>query len=150
MIFLGIDPGKSGAIAIIYENGDAEVAPYDEAALVDIIHKIKISEKPVRCCLERVNSMPKQGVVSTFTFGVNFGFIQGALTTGGIPFELVAPQKWKKEFGVTADKNLSIDVAKRLFPSVSLKRTERSYKDNDGIAEALLMAEYARRKMGGN
>ena len=91
--------------------------------------------------------MPKQGVTSTFNFGENFGWIQGVLDSFGVSYELVRPQKWKREFSVTADKNSSIAVCKRLFPNVSLKRTERCTKDDDGLAEALLMAEYARRKL---
>ncbi len=82
-----------------------------------------------------------------FTFGQNFGFIQGVLKAYGIPFELVRPQKWKKEFSVTGDKNSSVAVCKRLFPGVSLLRSDKCRKDDDGMAEALLMAEYARRKL---
>ena len=69
--------------------------------------------------------MPGQGVVSMFNFGQNYGFIQGVLKAYNIPFELVPPAKWKKEFSVTSDKNTSIEVAKRLFPNVNLKATER-------------------------
>lgn len=83
-----------------------------------------------------------------FNFGQNFGFIQGVLSALGIPFELVRPQKWKKEFSITRDKNTSIAVCKRLFPGASLLRTERSKKEDDNLAEALLLAEYARRKFG--
>lgn len=103
---------------------------------------------PCVACLEHVSAMPGQGTTSMFTFGQNFGFIQGVLTAYGIPFELVRPQKWKKEFSITGDKNSSIAVCKRLFPNVSLLRTERCRKEDDGMAEALLMAEYARRKLG--
>lgn len=91
--------------------------------------------------------MPGQGVTSMFSFGLNFGWIQGMLTAYGIPFELVRPQKWKKEYSITGDKNTSIAVCKRLFPDVSLLPTERCRKESDGMAEALLMAEYARRKL---
>jgi crossover junction endodeoxyribonuclease RuvC len=91
--------------------------------------------------------MPKQGVTSTFNFGENFGWIQGVLDAYGVPYELVRPQKWKKEFSVTADKNSSIAVCKRLFPDVSLKRNERCMKDDDNLAEAILLAEYARRRL---
>ena len=89
--------------------------------------------------------MPGQGVVSMFNFGMNFGFIQGVLKAYRIPYELVTPQKWKKEFSCTSDKNTSIEVCKRLFPKVNLKATERCKKDHDGMAEALLIAEYGRR-----
>jgi crossover junction endodeoxyribonuclease RuvC len=82
-----------------------------------------------------------------FNFGTSFGWLQGMLDALGISYELVRPQKWKKEFSCTSDKNTSIAVAKRLFPGVDLRRTERCTKDHDGKAEALLMAEYCRRKM---
>ena len=82
-----------------------------------------------------------------FNFGMNFGWIQGVLQAYGIPYELIRPQKWKKEFSITGDKNSSIAVCKRLFPTVSLLPTEKCRKDNDGMAEALLLAEFARRKL---
>ena len=82
-----------------------------------------------------------------FHFGENFGYIRGALEANKIAYQLIPPKTWKKEFGLNSDKESSIAVCKRLFPEVSLKRTERCKKDHDGMAEALLMAEYARRKL---
>lgn len=142
MIYLGIDPGKSGALAMI-DGDSASVIPFDEKDYADNIRIC--AEGGAVCCLEHVSAMPGQGVTSVFSFGENFGFIQGVLMANGVKYELVRPQKWKKEFSVTSDKNTSIAVCKRLFPEVSLRRTERSRKDDDGFAEALLMAEYARR-----
>jgi crossover junction endodeoxyribonuclease RuvC len=84
-----------------------------------------------------------------FNFGENFGFICGVLEALKIPYELVRPQKWKRMFSCTSDKNTSIEVAKRLFPSAQLMRTDRCRKPDDGMAEALLMAEYARRIQNG-
>lgn len=146
MIFIGIDPGISGAMAIIDKDA-VTVMPFDERTYIENLRLCTNEDKCI-CCLEKVSSMPKQGVASTFKFGANFGWIQGMLMTLDVPFELVTPQKWKKEFSVTADKNTSIDVARRLFPQVNLKRTERCVKEHDGMAEALLMAEYARRRLG--
>ncbi|MBQ8737780.1 MAG: hypothetical protein IJY78_08200 [Bacteroidaceae bacterium] len=99
------------------------------------------------CAVESVSAMPGQGVTSMFNFGKGFGWTLGTLEAYDVPYELIRPQKWKKEFSVTSDKNTSIAVCKRLFPHVSLLPTERCRKDNDGMAEAMLMAEYARRKM---
>lgn len=99
------------------------------------------------CAVESVSAMPGQGVTSMFNFGKGFGWILGTLEAYDVPYELIRPQKWKKEFSVTSDKNTSIAVCKRMFPHVSLLPTERCRKDNDGMAEALLIAEYARRKM---
>lgn len=145
MTYIGVDPGKSGAMAVI--NGDnVTVIPFDEKEYIDILLDCDILNTVA--CIEHVHSMPGQGVSSVFNFGMNFGWIQGIFAAYGIPYELVTPQKWKKEFSATSDKNTSIDVCKRLFPSVSLKKTERCKKDDDGIAESLLLAEYARRKFG--
>lgn len=147
MIYIGIDPGQSGAMAII-KNGEIELYPFDELKYVNECYLVKNCYKEnAKCCLEHVSAMPGQGVTSMFKFGENFGFIQGVLQSYGIPYELVRPQKWKKEFSITSDKNTSIEVCKRLFPGVNLKRTDRCRKDDDGLAEALLMAEYARRRL---
>lgn len=147
-VFVGIDPGKSGAMAIISTDKQpfVRVVPFDEREYAEVLRFYQEYDKIGGSVVERVNAMPGQGVSSMFSFGENYGFIQGLLTAYNIPFELVTPRVWKKEFGVTSDKNTSIAVAKRLFPDVSLKRTERCKKDDDGISEALLMAEYARRK----
>jgi crossover junction endodeoxyribonuclease RuvC len=143
-VYLGCDPGKTGALAII--NGEeVKVFPFDEAVYRDEVEAL--SGQECICCLEKVGAMPGQGVTSMFHFGENFGMIQGILIANRIPFELVTPQKWKKEFSITSDKNGSIAVCKRLFPGVSLLPTARCRKDNDGMAEALLMAEYARRRL---
>lgn len=145
MTYIGIDPGKKGAMAIIRGPGDYTLVPFD----VETYSRELLRVDGAVCALERVGAMPGQGVTSMFSFGENYGFIQGLLTANAIPYELVTPQRWKKTFEVTGDKNSSIAVAKRLFPGVSLLRTVNSRKDDDGMAEALLLAEYARRTMGG-
>lgn len=149
MIYLGIDPGAKGSLAILEYIGskrtNVTIIPYNEEAYVKAL--AELSGCSVVCCLERVGAMPKQGVTSMFNFGMNYGFIQGLLTAYAIPYELVTPQKWKKEFQITGDKNSSIAVCKRLFPDVDLRRTERCRKDDDNTAEALLLAEFARRKL---
>lgn len=146
MIYIGIDPGKNGGIAVLGSDYKACVVYSD----TDLITTCKMfNGMNVICYLEHVHAMPKQGVSSTFNFGMNFGFIQGVLKAYGIPYELVTPQKWKKEFSCTSDKNTSIEVCKRLFPKVNLKATVRCKKDHDGMAEALLIAEYGRRHYNG-
>lgn len=153
MIYIGVDPGKNGGIGIIRVENNQPVSEsvyvFDENTLVNILNELKDNSYCCKCVVEHVHAMPKQGVSSTFNFGMNFGFIQGVLKAYCIPYELVAPQKWKKEFSCTSDKNTSIEVCKRLFPGVNLKATERCRKDHDGMAEALLIAEYGRRHYNG-
>lgn len=145
MIYIGIDPGEKGAIAVLHEGGAVAIGLFEDGKYADILRDMGTPD--VRVCLEHVTAMPGQGVTSMFNFGVNFGYIRGILEAFKVPYELVRPAKWKKEFSITGDKNSSIDVCKRLFPDVTLKRTEKSKKNDDGIAEALLMAEYARRRL---
>ena len=143
LTYIGIDPGAKGGLAVIRDGG-ITVAPYEKSRYIEILSRVPCDSV---CCLEHVHAMPGQGVTSMFNFGQNFGWVQGVLEAMGVSYELVQPQKWKKEFSITGDKNSSIMVCKRLFPGVSLLPTERCRKDNDGMAEALLMAEYAKRRL---
>lgn len=147
-VYVGIDPGKSGALAVLYPDGKVERTLFDSTEYDNILHHLS-SRYPfeVVCCVEKVSAMPGQGVVSMFNFGHNLGFIEGLLKAYSIPYQLVPPQTWKKEFSLSGDKAKSIEVCQKLFPNVNLLATERSRKPSDGIAEAILMAEYARRKL---
>lgn len=150
MTYIGIDPGKDGALAVIIDSGKASIVPFDQDAYRLVLRQFCMQARmaQTRAVLEHVGAMPGQGVTSMFSFGENFGYIKGLLEAFEIPYELVRPQRWKKEFGISG-KNQSVEVCKRLFPGVSLRRTERCKKDHDGMAEALLMAEYARRHYAG-
>lgn len=148
-VSIGIDPGKKGALAYILESRDGKltVNAVNMEQLPFILHRLSMLDLPIRCCLEKVHAMPKQGVTSTFSFGENYGWIRGLLEAHGISYQAVPPEKWKKEFGLSSDKAQSVEVCKRLYPEAHLLPTARSRVPSDGMAEALLMAEYARRKL---
>ena len=153
MVYLGIDPGKKGGLAVIKDlNEEREVRtyPYSDDTLKKICKELTADWKNViLCVVEKVGAMPKQGVTSTFNFGKGYGYILGVLEANCIPYQLISPQRWKKHFSLDNDKNKSIQTAKRLFPSVSLLPTDRCRVESDGMAESLLMAEFARRLSGG-
>lgn len=147
-LFIGIDPGKTGGIAFIdAETGLAATAPYSDMELIQLCSG---NHKLVRCvcCLEKVGARPGQGVTSMFNFGQSVGYIKGVLESFGIAYQEITPQRWKAEFGLNSNKAASVEVCRKLFPNVSLLASERCRKPHDGMAEALLMAEYARRKFG--
>lgn len=149
MIYIGIDPGKKGALAVIDTEAPAPFAvPFSERGYLDVLRDTDPGKSIV--ALEKVAAMPGQGVTSMFNFGCGFGWTQGILEALRFPYELVPPQRWKKAFGVTSDKHTSIRAAQRLFPGVSLLASPRCRIENDGMAEALLLAEYARRNLGRN
>ena len=145
--YIGIDPGKSGAYAFVREcdgRRDAWASPWDEDAFIAAMQSVR--DDVVYVMLERVNAFPGQGVTSMFHFGANYGFIQGVLRAYAMPFETVPPTVWKKSYSLGKDKTASVETARCLFPGVNLKRTQASRKDDDGMAEALLLAEYGRKR----
>ena len=153
MIYIGVDPGAKGGYAVISksETGQAVFAyPWDDNFFaMEMASLMQFKEHGIVAAVEKVGAMPGQGVTSMFNFGKNAGYIEGVLSALGIPYQLVPPNVWKREFSLIGkDKQASIITCRKLFPELDLKRTERCRTDSDGKAEATLLAEYARRHFG--
>ena len=139
MIFLGIDPGKSGALALV--DGGGGVVDYvklNETAH-DVSDWLRAHAGTITAAqIERVHAMPRQGVSSSFKFGESFGFCLGLLVCHRIPFEHVTPAKWQRALGCRTggDKRISKARAQELWPSIKITHA---------IADALLIAEHTRR-----
>lgn len=147
-VYVGIDPGKKGAMAIIgysHETGETymcKIIPYDQQEYIKALKQYN----GATVCIEQVHSLPREGVKSVFSFGQTYGWLLGTLDAIGVSYQTVPPNKWKRDFSlIGTEKRQSIDVCKRLFPNVSLKRTERCKTDSSDCADALLLCEYARR-----
>ena len=146
---VGIDPGLTGAIAFL-EPGQPSVedAPVvnremNPAGMVALLRGPDIG----LAVIERVGAMPKQGVASTFRFGFGCGVGRGVVAAMGIPIMLVTPQEWKREFGLIGQpKEASREKALQLFPELS---GELDLKKHHGRADALLIAEWGRRRLAG-
>ena len=147
-IYIGIDPGKTGGIALICD-GYEEVypAPVSGSDYLEAEMRMRIPTGNVRAAIEKQQSMPKQGVSSTFKTGEGYGLWRGILVGLGVPYEIVTPQTWRKAMNLPAgsDKAASVVLAQRLFPSLSDKLVGPKGGIRDGLAEALLIAEYRRR-----
>ncbi len=120
---------------------------------VDLISGVKDSDMPEVTIvgLEYVRAMPGQGVSSMFTMGMGVGLWEGIIATLGLPMEQVTPVVWKRVIlgGATGDANrkeTSRLKAQQLFPTQTANLLTR--KKDHGRAEALLIAEYFRRKRG--
>lgn len=145
-VHVGIDPGKKGAMAIIESTpdgiGEVKIIPFEPSDYISALKKYS----GATVCIEQVHSISKQGIASSFTFGVMYGWLLGMLDTIGVSYQAVSPQKWKNSFGLLrADKSKSIEVCQHLLPQANLYRTERCKKPDDGMAEAALLALYAKR-----
>lgn len=153
MIYAGVDPGQNGALSAINENNEVIFcSTMSRENLVNLFSELKSmadeNSQGIIVCVEKVGAMPGQGVTSMFSFGKSAGFIEGVLETLKIPYQLVPPQTWKKSFSLLhKDKKASIETCKQLFPGVNLLPTQRCKKESDGMAESLLMAQFAKRSL---
>ena len=157
MEFIGIDPGKTGAIAIIHGNNkitikDMPLTPEERIDGKLLVSILKNAVSNSICFLERSQAMPKQGVVSMFKYGITYGIILASLQISDIAFQEIQPQRWKKEFNlIKKEKEESANVAMQLFPDYSnsfrkpQKRDPNKYIYLHGRSDALLIAEYCRR-----
>ena len=150
MIYIGIDAGSvSGALgAIDHDSNYVEsfMIENKDKHILALVFKSRIlsivdPREGAEICMEQVHSMPHQGVSSTFSFGRAVGVISAVCELTNYPFHLVTPQRWKKHFGLTADKNEALDKARELFPKA---RSTLKLKKDIHKAEALLIAEYWR------
>jgi len=161
-VILGIDPGNYGGFAIIKNDAECSVfampKQWEQEQMLNyfkeantIFPSLKvIIERPIikphfisklcpRCKAPIKTSVLQQGIMTSL---INYGILIGVIKTLGIAFEEVESAKWKKYFKLNKDKKTSVKLAKELFPSLI-----SDIGSNDGIAEALLIAEYGRRNL---
>ena len=145
---MGVDPGSvSAAFAVIPWDLDGGVdaasafhMPVANKMVDGRAFAYLVSERnPSHAVAERVNAFPKQGVSSSFRFGMGYGIIMGVLLASGVKIVDVAPGVWKKHFRLNSDKEKARALAIKLFPKVDLR-----LKLDAGRAEALLMALWLR------
>lgn len=147
---------------------------HDDLDIGRIIKDIKKRSWEVVACMEDVHAIFGASAGSTFNFGFIKGVLKGILIAHEIPYHLVAPKDWQKEIWIHQDeivttkqrtytdkvtgektvksykaidpKPTSFNAARRIFPSVDLRKNERCRKLDDNKCDSLLIAEYARRK----
>lgn len=150
MKYLGIDPGFSGAWGMIDHLGQyiacGEMHHTDKYILTkyvldDIFQAI--DKDDIEVVVEAVHSMPKQGVASSFKFGVAYGGALAIAERLNCAWHMVTPQVWKKALKLNSDKHQSLSLARELWPTSPITKV----KDN-GKAEALLLALWLRNQNG--
>lgn len=144
--YIGCDPGMAGGIAIIYPNGDISAFPMPdtERDLFDLMQELSGLYADIRAAVEAVHSMPRQGVASSFKFGMGYGSLRMAVIASGLPLRSVTPQAWQKELQclTKGDKMVSLRRAQELFPAFDWPKTKGAKLC---LADAMLIAEWLRR-----
>ncbi len=153
MKIIGIDPGLSGAIAIlegkkvikifdmpVMAEGKKNKRQLNSAQLVNIIRENTNSSEEIIVVVEQVNAMPGQGVTSMFNFGQTFGAIKGVCAALQLPIFFVRPSKWKKHFElIKASKDSSRTKTIEMYPHLS---NQLSKKKDVNKSDAILIARY--------
>jgi len=154
MLYLGIDPGGSGGLALISDRGrfvDFEAMPESRAALLVKLLEFKerAGDGGLRVLLEQVTPQPKRPGVAgwsakgTASFFRNVGHIEMALTASRLPFEELRGPAWQKVVelvypkGEPRNKNRSKARVAEIFPTLE--------NVTHAAADALLIAEACRR-----
>ena len=153
MKIIGIDPGLSGAIAILEDKkvlnifdmpvmaeGKKNKRQLNSAQLVNIIKENTIKNENIAVVVEQVNAMPGQGVTSMFNFGQSFGAIKGVCAALNLPIFFVRPSKLKKHFElINSSKDASRTKVIEMYPSLS---NQLAKKKDVNKSDAILIARY--------
>lgn len=146
-LYIGVDPGRSGAICCTDADRVADVITTTDVSYIEMWKELTeyIHGSVCVACIESVSAMPGQGVSSTFKFGESYGALLMLLSAAGVSFTRVRPASWCKEFELKRDsgetqsewKNRHKVIAQELFPDVKITHA---------TADALLISEYCRRQ----
>lgn len=168
-MYVGIDIGKNGAIAILYPDGNIKTLPMpkikDELnyhALNDIISVIQneavsLRGEDLHIVFEKLGVIFGSGKSTAFSMGHQSGAVEMSCIANKVAYTKVRAVDWQKQMfqGVDAilktgksskdTKAMALIAVGRIFPSLKLTFGDRASKAHDGLVDAILMAEYARR-----
>lgn len=169
-MYIGIDVGSKGFITT-QKNGifkHYSIADNDLYQLSEIMAEIRAQNPNIACVIEDVHAVFGSSAKATFQFGFNKGYLIGLLSANKIPYNLISPSVWQKEMWENSDmvvsyknvtikgkqvskkevntKQTSYNCARRLFPTIDLRKSERAKNYDDNKVDSLLMCEFARRK----
>lgn len=144
--YVGIDPGRKGAAALLHPEGIlVERAPADSASCVRLLKSWQECWKIRLAAVEQM--VPWKGILAAFTLGEHTGMWLGILAALGIPHLTVRAQAWQRRVvdpkAGSGPKARALATASRLFPEVELG------PGDDGMADAMLIAFWARRQIEG-
>lgn len=163
---IGIDIGKEGAIVIQEKNLEDKLIKMPKIGKEIDYNQIYSILSPFEggngmVVFEKI--IPYGAKSAMFVLGHQAGAIEMACIALAIPYTIVPPQTWQKEMlggvtlltkksattksGISKDtKSMALIAAKRLFPKTKFTFGDRATIPHDGLVDALLMSEYAKRR----
>ena len=156
MIYIGIDPGLTGAIGVLDSKGrfvDVYDIPTQERANhknkvtkeIDVNETVKIFQALTdlgsyqsKAIIEAQTIFPGMHAATMGSLIETYAALKAVMTLEKIPFEIAWPISWKTKQGLKGKKkDYSLSLAISLWPSAPLHRE----KDHNR-AEALLLAKH--------
>ena len=150
--FIGIDPGKSGGICVIWEENDKQLIEAKKCPStvhdMSLMFALIVQETPpyiIRVMIEKVWARPHDGRASVFKFAENYGQWEGIVASPDIELNYVTPQVWMnavecpKKLSKTDRKNFLKSLARYKYPKLEKKIILST-------ADALLIADYTKDK----
>ena len=162
MISLGIDPGLTGGIALVEQEGDrrrvllaVDIPTFGEDAkrrvnVLAVLRRLQ-SFKITAGFIERAQAMPDQGASSGFIYGRATGALEACILGLGVPMRVIESSAWKKEHGLIRPKDIDSDAWKKVVKEKSRQRAlflhpecrdMMPLKQDHGRAEAVLIADH--------
>lgn len=164
-IYVGIDVGKNGAIAAIVD-GKIQVKPMPKIKTELDYHELsitlsKLKDRDSHIVFEKLGVIFGSGKQVAWSMGEQSGAIEMSCICQGVAYTKVKAVDWQKQMFQGLDqitkpsttgkkqvrdtKAMALMAVKRIFPDLKLTFGERATKPHDGLIDAVLMAEYARR-----
>jgi crossover junction endodeoxyribonuclease RuvC len=163
-LLIGIDPGLSGAVAVLDEAGkfvavhDTPTLQYRTAAkngkqrhdylLGSMVQVLDQYHDVVVAGIEAAGIQPRmlngqavqKGQMSLLHIGRGVGLWQGIMAALEIPFVVIQPAVWKRQFKLLGqEKKASLILAQQRWPTAGL-----TLQKHIGRSDALFLAEYTR------
>lgn len=163
MIYLGVDPGLTGGLALVNGAGLLSVKRMAELVIDGRHPKLSgallaawltgqwsalqtLEPTGVAAFIERAQAFPQEGVSSAFNYGTTWGIVIGVVEAMGLPLAFVPPATWKKAMGLAG---LPKDAARQMAVQTWPQRASWFDRKYDcGLADAALIAEWARTRAG--
>ena len=152
MIYLGIDPGLGGAIAVLdtAEGVTVHKMPTRPRTVfkgnrVDWRELPDIVRGATRAAVEAQHSMPSDGKASAFTFGGAYEGCIAMLDACVVPYTEHSPKAWQGAFGIARGKGEPRSATKAKAKAIALSLFPTAVGITQQTADAVLLAEYARR-----
>jgi hypothetical protein len=155
---MGIDIGKAGALAVIYPDGTIKTFEMPkiktELNYHELYHIIRnvmndaysLLGKDAYVVFEKLGVIFGSGKQTAFSMGNQAGAVEMALIANQLPYTKVRAVDWQKAmFQGVEEITKPSKTGKRIFPELKLTFGTRATVPHDGLVDATLMAEYARR-----